>query len=263
MKYRTILKKRLTTILIAFSFSIFSGIALYATKFNNEALDYKVMYNWGLVNKQAGHATLSLRVKGNKYATQLTAASERWADRFYKVRDTLNGSIVISGFKPEYYEKIAHEGDEHKHDMVRYTHIGTGKVSARCTRTKYDKSGKQTLNQSINLSATGTTVDMLSSFYYMRSLPYESWKNGHVVAVNIFSGKRKELLTIKYIGIETVKYDKRTYNAYHIRFTFTGDGGKKSSDDMDAWISADFRRIPVKLEGKLPVGKVQCFYTGK
>ncbi len=41
------------------------------------------------------------------------------------------------------------------------------------------------------------------------------------------------------------------------------DGGKKTSDDMDAWISADARRIPVRLEGKLPVGKVHCVYTGQ
>ena len=31
---------------------------------------------------------------------------------------------------------------------------------------------------------------------------------------------------------------------------------------MDAWISADARRIPIKLEGKLPVGKVHCLYDG-
>ena len=234
-----------------------------AAEFSNESLDYKVMYKWGLVNKQAGHATLSVRRKGAYYITQLTAASERWADRFYKVRDTLKGSIEIREFKPQFYEKIAHEGDDHKHDMVRYTHHGAAKVSAKCTRTKRDKKGRLTVNQSINLEATGTTLDMLSAFYYMRTLPFESWQAGHVVTVNVFSGKRKELLTIKYIGKDNVRYDKRNYSAYHIRFTFNGNGGKKTSDDMDAWITADSRRIPVKLEGKLKVGKVQCFYTGK
>ena len=33
-------------------------------------------------------------------------------------------------------------------------------------------------------------------------------------------------------------------------------------DDMEAWISADKRRIPLRLEGKLPVGKVHCIFTG-
>ena len=262
MIHSTKLRDRLATILIVAILAIFSSSPLMAHRFSNESLDYKVMYKWGMVNKQAGHATLSIRNQGNNYITQLTAASEKWADRFYKVRDTLNGSIVIQGFKPQVYEKIAHEGDDHKHDIVRFTHHGGAKVSAKCTRKKTDKKGKVS-SQSLSLEASGTTLDMLSSFYYMRSLPFESWKTGHVVTVNIFSGKRKELLSIKYIGRETISYDKRRYDVYHIRFTFTGKGGKKSSDDMDAWISADSRRIPVKLEGKLKVGKVQCFYTGK
>ncbi len=37
--------------------------------------------------------------------------------------------------------------------------------------------------------------------------------------------------------------------------------GAKTSDDMEAWIAAGSSRIPLKLEGKLPVGKVHCIYV--
>jgi hypothetical protein len=103
---------------------------------------------------------------------------------------------------------------------------------------------------------------MLSAYYYMRQLPFESWDKGYVLTVNIFSGKRKELLTIRYVGTETITTDKKSYTCYHVKFLFTSDGRKKTSDDMDAWISTDSNRVPIKLEGKLPVGKVQCYYTG-
>ena len=63
-------------------------------------------------------------------------------------------------------------------------------------------------------------------------------------------------------GIEEAKSDNKTYQCYHITFIFTSDGGKKTSDDMDAWISADTKRIPIRLEGKLPVGKIHCVYSG-
>lgn len=233
----------------------------HATVFNNESLNYRIMYKWGVVHKQAGHATLSLKRQGNTYITQLTAASERWADRFFKVRDTLNGSIIINGLQPTFYEKIAHEGGEHKHDVVKYTRSGSN-VTGHCTRRRINKQGQQTADETRTLTAIGTTLDMLSSFYYMRTLPYASWNPGHPVTVNVFSGKRKELLTIKYINTETIKVNSKSYPCYHIRFTFTGEGAKKTSDDMDAWISTDSRHIPIKLEGKLKVGKVQCFYTG-
>lgn len=231
-------------------------------KFRDESLTYKVMYKWGLVNKQAGRATLRLTNSDNHYTTLLTARSEEWADRFYKVRDTLQGSIVRDTFKPVIYTKRAHEGDDNKLDIVKYSYTGA-KTIGKCERYAWDTDGKQTRNEKRTLEAYGTTVDMLSSFYYMRALPYNTWKTGYVVSINIYSGKQKELLTIKYMGTERVSTDLGTYDTYHIRFTFTGDGGKKTSDDMDAWISTASDRVPVKLEGKLKVGKVQCFLTSK
>ena len=231
-----------------------------AAGFADESLTYKVKYKWGLIHKQAGHATVTLRNSGPEYKVQLTAMTEPWADRFYQVRDTLNGIIVREGFLPKFYEKIAHEGSEDKHDTVNFEYNGN-KVVGKCTRRKL-KNGEERVNNRLTLQAEGTTVDMLSAFYYMRSIPYQNWKDGQQEDITIFSGKRKEKLSIKYHGIEEAKSDKKAYRCYHITFIFTSDGGKKTSDDMDAWISADSHRIPIRLEGKLPVGKVHCVYSG-
>lgn len=92
----------------------------------------------------------------------------------------------------------------------------------------------------------------------MRTLPFEKWKPGHVESVDIFSGKRKELLSIVYSGKVDISVNGVTRPAYHITFKFTSGGGVKTSDDMDAWIAADNTRVPLRLEGKLPVGKVHC-----
>lgn len=237
------------------------GQSATAMTFNDETIHYKVMYKWGLVNKQAGTASLSIKNQGENYKTQLVAKSESWADKFYMVRDTLNGSIKKDGFLPLFYEKIAHEGGDFKHDIVKYSRNGNT-VMGYCTRIQRDKDEKQGTKKEHVISATGATVDMLSVYYYMRSLNYDKMKKGQITKLNIFSGKRKELLTIKYHGTEMVEYDKGKPNCHHISFTFTSDGKTKTSDDMDAWITTDTRRIPVKLEGTLPVGKVQCFYTG-
>lgn len=230
--------------------------ATAAPDFANERLSYRVMYKWGLINKQAGRATLTITDRGDHYFARLTAMSEPWADRFYKVRDTLNGIMDHNNFFPTFYEKIAHEDNEFKHDVVRFTYDGNT-VTGNCSR-RVIKKGKEKINQTQTLTAVGTTVDMLSSFYYMRSLPFNTWADGTKHSINIFSGKRKETLTLSYRGIETIELDKTKYRCYRITFIFTGDGGKKTSDDMDAWITADDRRIPVQLEGKLAVGKVRC-----
>lgn len=239
-----------------------SMLNCHAFTFSNESLNYKVMYKWGLVNKQAGHATLSLKNNGANYDTRLVAASEKWADSFFKVRDTLTGSVRRNDFRPIIYKKMTHEGGERKHDEVRYTYSGNS-VVGDCIRIKWDKKGNKTVNEKRTLAASGITMDMLSSFYFMRSRPYNEWKAGHKQTINLFSGKRKEILTLTYHGVDDIEIDNRKYRAYYITFTFTDPSKPKNqtSDPMEAWISTDSKRIPLKLEGKLKVGKVQCFYV--
>lgn len=225
-------------------------------QFDDECVSYRVLYKWGLINKQAGRATICLRRGTDRYHMSLVARSEPWADKFYQVRDTLLGTATLDGFLPLVYQKMSHEGSEDKHDVVRFEYRD-GKVIGHCTR-RVVKKGRLAVDQQQTLEAAGATVDMLTSYYYMRSLPFENWKAGTRYQLTIFSGKRKERLTFSYHGVETVKIGERKIPCYHITFIFTGDGGKKTSDDMDAWITTDSRRLPLQLEGKLPVGKVRC-----
>ncbi|MDE6287819.1 MAG: DUF3108 domain-containing protein, partial [Muribaculaceae bacterium] len=58
-------------------------VVMASPVFHDESVSYRVMYKWGLINKQAGTATLSLKDCGDHYTTCLTAASAPWADRIY------------------------------------------------------------------------------------------------------------------------------------------------------------------------------------
>lgn len=228
----------------------------FSHNFKNETLRYRVMYKWGLINKQAGHASLSIKEDGNQYIAQLVAHSEPWADKIYCVRDTLNGIMMKDGLKSVFYEKISHEGSEDKHDTVKFSY-NEKTVTGHTTR-KVVKKGELKHDDQQILVAEGVTVDMLSSFYVMRSLPFEKWEPGHKEVITIFSGKTKETLTFEYKGIERAQVGERHYQCFHITFLFTGKGGKKTSDNMDAWITTTSSRLPVLMEGKLPVGKVKC-----
>lgn len=221
-----------------------------------ETLHYKVMYKWGLINKQAGTATLAIKKTADGYHTLLTAQSAPWADKLYMVRDTLIGHISDNPNHPFRYEKIAHEGNEHKHDVVAYSYSGN-KVKGDCIRRVWKK-GKLTVDETRTLEAENEALDMLSSFYFMRNLPFSKMKPGYQRVIPIFSGKHMETLSINYVGIEEIEIDKKKTEAYHITFIFTSSGGTKTSDDMDAWLSTAPGHVPLKLEGKLPIGKVHC-----
>lgn len=246
--------------------SIFLGsvaaIAMAVPTIRPETINYDVMFKWGLINKKAGTVAITLKDAGDKYESLLTGTSASWADHIFKVRDTLSGRMTKKDFTPLFYQKIAHEGGKFKHDIVKYDYSTPGIVKADCLRKAYDKDGKPTRDERRQLEADGAAIDMLASFYYMRRIPFETMVAGQKVTIDIFSGKRKEILTIHFNGIREVRIGKTLHNAYYITFTFTSKGGEKTSDDMEAWISTTDDRIPLRLEGKLPVGKVQCFFTG-
>lgn len=228
-----------------------------------ETLTYDIMYKWGLINKKAGDVAISTRINSGspEFDARLTAKTAKWADRFYHVRDTLKGSIAKATFYPSYYEKIAREGGDFNHDILRYTRSGAN-VTADVKVARKKKDASAVKRSTKTLTSTGPTLDMLSAFYFMRSFDFADLRKGQMVKLTVFSGREKEILTIHFDNKDRVKIGKKEYDAYHITFTFTSGDGRKTSDNMDAWISTGPERIPLLLEGKLPVGKVRAVYSG-
>lgn len=227
-------------------------------KFPNETLHYIISYKWGLIHKETGTATLSLKNTGNNYNIILTARTKPWADKFFSVRDTLKSIINRDKFQPVSYTKISHEGGKYSRDDIKYSYNGS-QTQGNATRLKRDKKGKITTSKK-HLTASQSAYDMLSIFYYLRKLNYADMQSGKTYNTIIFSGKKKELLSIRLVGTEKIDTrNRKKIPAYHIKFRFTSENGQKSSDDMDTWISTDNSRIPLRLEGKLPVGKIKCY----
>lgn len=250
-------KRLLTVLMMCLAFCTFSSSA-FAAGFKPETLHYVISYKWGLIHKDAGEATLSLKNNGGVYDIRLTARTKPWADKIFMVRDTLKAKVAASGLKPKSYEKISHEGGKYGKDVIKYSYSGS-KVTGHCSRYR-DKRGKVSFSEK-TLTGSGDVFDMLSVFYYLRSLDYAHLSKGKTVHATIFSGSKTETLTIRNLGVETVELrNKKKASAYHIKFKFTSGGKKKSSDDMDTWISTSPAHIPLLLVGKLPIGQVKCYY---
>lgn len=231
------------------------GMAKASTAFQDETLKYVLTYKWGLITKDSGEATLTLRNKGNDYNIRLTGKSKPWADKFFTVRDTLVSVISKKDFRPKTYIKSAHENGKYAVDVINYEYAGDV-VGGRVNKHRVDSKGKVT-DKNMLLTASGDTFDMLSVFYWLRSIDVGNLEKGKKIKASLFSGSYSETVTMWKVGLEKLKMrDGTVRDSWHIKFTFTSKGGKKSSDDMDAWISTDPRHIPLKLQGSLPLGKV-------
>lgn len=248
-------------------FAIFGFILTFgnlaAEKFKDETLKYVITYKWGLIQKDAGEATLTIKEKGDHYDLTLTAKNKSWADKLYHVRDTLKGKVRVSDFKPLSYTKLTHEKGEFKKDEVIYSHSGESTTGIARRYRKDDKNKDKMTVSEQTFTATGPVYDMLSVFYVIRRLDFKSLSRDKTYTATVFSGKQKETVFIRNLGIEKVKLkDKTEKEAYHLRLNFTRKGGTKSSDDMDTWISTDAAHTPLYMVGKLPIGEIRAYLLG-
>ncbi|MDE6290796.1 MAG: DUF3108 domain-containing protein [Muribaculaceae bacterium] len=233
------------------------GTASADTKFADETLNYVITYKWGLITKDSGDATLTLKNQGSKYYIKLTGKTKPWADGLFQVRDTLISVMDKAKFRPLSYTKVAHEGGKYSKDVIEYTYSGN-KVSGKAT--KYREKKGTTKNENLELSAEGDTFDMLSVFYWLRSIDPAALPMGQKVTATLFSGSHEETVKIWKAGEKTIKLrDGSKREAWHIKFSFTSKGGKKTSEDIDAWISKDGRRVPLEIKGSLPLGHVSAY----
>lgn len=236
-----------------------SAIRAEVPEFDNETLSYRVTYKWGLIQKVAGDASLTLTKGPSGYLAKLTARTRPWADPIFSVRDTLIGRMMLGDMLPTLYDKTTHEGGKYGHDVIRYSYHNDI-ATAVCTRYRLDKKGKESSSE-LTLSAPVPAVDMVSVYYFVRRLPFDTMTPGQVSHATIFSGKRKEHLDLTYHGIENVKLDGHTYECYNVTFTFSVDRINNSSAPMKAWIRTDGTRIPVKLVGELTIGKIHVLWN--
>lgn len=99
--------------------------------------------------------------------------------------------------------------------------------------------------------------DMISAFYYARTLDYDQAKVGDVFGVNIFLDDELYPAKIKYKGKELVKTKNGKIKCH--KFAPVVQEGRifKSEDDLTVWITDDGNKIPIVAKAKIQVGSLK------
>ena len=230
---------------------------------SGESIQYDVYYHWGIIWKKAAQGTLLINDSRyndkNALKSSLACRTLAFADKILKVRDTLN-SITTTNIKPLYYEKIANEGNYRATDILKYIYIqNSDSVGGDITliRKKRDPSND-------TVWTTGTPYDMLSVFYFLRTVEYRALDLNSSFDIPIFTGRKVITMRVTYIGRTIVELKNKSFHeSYRINLNFLNDDNLKDEDPpIDVWLSSDNRRIPLKVEGKLPIGSLQAEYAG-
>ncbi len=172
----------------------------------------------------------------------LTARSNAFVDAFYMVRDRID-AWADSGMRQSFlYRKKQHEGNTRRDITVSF--------DREQMTVQYTNHG-EVLEP---IPITAGTFDPLSIFYWARSA---NLVVGGRIHRPVTDGKKHVMGLADVVRRETVTVPAGTFDTFLIEPDLTHVGGvfEKSPDaKIQLWVSADHRRLPVKLKSKVIVG---------
>jgi len=176
------------------------------------------------------------------YHFLLTAKSNAFFDTLYKVRDRIDAYANTEMTHSMLYKKKQNEGSTHRDIVVNFDWQNN---KAQYTNFK---------DKQPTIDIQSGSFDPLSAFYFVRLFDF---KEKSKIERPVTDGKKCVIGKLSVIKRETLKLKSGTYDTYLIEPEIEHIGGvfEKSKDaKIQLWITADKRRIPVKIKSKVVVG---------
>ena len=183
----------------------------------------------------------------NAFHFSLTARSNAFVDAFYMVRDRIDAWADAGLDRSLLYRKKQHEGGTRRDITVSFD---------------WEEMTAQYINRGDvhePIAITAGTFDPLSIFYWSRSIE---------IAVDspirrpVTDGKKHVVGIAHVIRREKVKVPAGTFDTFLIEPDLEHVGGvfeKSPNAKIQLWVTADHRRLPVRLKSKVIVGS----FTGE
>ncbi len=166
----------------------------------------------------------------------------------FKVRDVYKTNIDVKGIFPWKYEQHIRETNFSKDFEINFNQDSGIAV----TKTNFSQINSYNVPQYVQ--------DLISSFYYMRTLNYGSAKEGDIFTVSYFSDDKVVPLNVKFEGRDEIDVSAGEFKTF-ILSPQLSEGFSSKTSDITIWLSDDDRRIPVKVRMKIVIGALTAELT--
>lgn len=230
-----------------------AAVPLYQPRFypfeGGEKALYRASWNGMISVATAEISTVPTMVGGKKvYQVRVEAKTSKLLDFVWKMRDTIGSTFDASGLAPSRFFFSQRENSK-----VVDTEAKLNPTTKRwaVNRRERGKKAKAYEFESQN------TLDPVTAVYLARSVDF---KVGDRLYFKIFGGRYRYLLELSIDGKEPVELDSgKVIEAYRViprLQNLSKNGYATRLNDATVWISADERRMPIKLSSKVFVGSV-------
>lgn len=212
-----------------------------------ELLEYQAHYGFlkigeGIVDVSPALVTVNKRVC---YMVTLSGKTSGTFDMVYKVRDTWRSFIDTSAVIPQQFYMNLHENKYHKEETVYFDH--TNKI----VRTEEKE------QQAREFNIPDHVQDLISGFYYLRTIDFNQLHPGEIIAIPAFFDKTFYEFKVRYCGKGKVVTKFGKIEAIQLTPIMPANGLFKNENAIKLWISDDLNKIPVKVEADMFIGSIE------
>ena len=213
-----------------------------------EVLEYRLHY--GVIN--AGTATLEIKKMDKKIAGREihhiigTGRSRGAFDWFFKVRDKYETYMDAEGAFPWMFVRDINEGGYTKYQKYNFIQ----------NKNKVDNGQGKTFDTPEGVQ------DMLSAFYYARTIDFTNAKEGEIFTIWSFVDDEVWPLKIKFAGRETIKVSGEKYKALKFHPVIQEGRVFDNEEDLNVWVTDDANKVPLLAQAKVLVGSIKMELTG-
>jgi len=183
------------------------------------------------------------------YHFTLAAWSNSFVDLFYKVRDRMDSYAGVDMSHSVLFKRERQRGI-HKNNIT---------IEFDWQRNVAHYSDYLKRQKPVAL-APGS-FDPLAGFYFLRLF---ALRNNYTFKIPITNGLKSTMVPVRVIRREMVQLPSGTFDAYLLEPETTRLGGvfrKSKNPKIQVWLSADKRRLPVKIKIKVLLGSIICELT--
>lgn len=165
-------------------------------------------------------------------------------DFFFKVRDRYESYIDEEALIPWYFVRRLDEGGYRMSQDYVFNHYA-----------------KKVTDRGKSYTIWENTQDMISGFFYARTLDLGAYPEGHVFTVPTIVDGDMYNLQIKFKGRETINSDIGKVRC--LKFVPIVQKGRifKHEEDLEVWLSDDKNHIPIRAKADILFGSLKVDLT--
>ncbi len=210
-----------------------------------EKLTFDVKLGFVVVGIANFHIPTIKRISGRAaYHVNFEVNTVPSFDAFFKVRDRYETYIDVEGIFPWRFEQHIREG--------KFSRDYSAFFDQRKGRAKTTE-GEHEIPRYVH--------DIVSAFYYARTLNYSNLKKGDKIKLQNFYRNKVYDLDVVYHGKETVTVPVGKFDCIIVEPLVQEGGLFKHEGNIIIWLTDDELKIPVKVKTKVIIGYIDADLT--